>query len=157
LGRGGRGGRCGGAGGPDAGDVRFLALDCPCLAPRLDPLVVVVDGHGEDLLGPVLSDHVLVEHGLDLGGLGEAADLLTLLLLPLLRDDVVAELDALVADVHGGARHELADVVLGLAAERALQRPSARARSGRHAPSPNARPPPPRWLRPPTVWWAWKR
>src|SRR5262249_23465154 len=44
-----------------------------------------------------------------------------LLLLPLLRDDVVAELDALVTDVDGGSRDQLANVVLALAAERALQ------------------------------------
>ena len=77
--------------------------------------------HGEDLLGPVLPDHVLVEHGLDLGRLGEAADLLTLLLLPLLRDDVVAQLDALVADVDGGAGDQLAHLPLRLPAERARE------------------------------------
>src|SRR4029453_14102154 len=126
-----------GPGRTDEKDIGLLELDVARFATRLDALVVVVDGHGEDLLGPVLPDHVLVEHGLDLGGLGEAANLLTLLLLPLLRDDVVAELDAFVADVHGGARDELADVVLALAAERALQRPSALARPGRHRPAPS--------------------
>src|SRR5207237_4111186 len=69
---------------------------------------------------------------LDLGRLGQRADLARLLLFPLLGDDVVAELDALIADVHGGARDQLAHVVLALAAERALQGAVAFARSTRH-------------------------
>src|SRR5207302_8732708 len=119
-----------GAGGPDEEDVRLLQLDVPGVRPRLDPLVVVVDGHGQDLLGPLLADHVLVERGLDLGRLGEAADLPRLLLFPLLGDDVIAELDALVADVDGGTGDELADVVLALAAERALERAVPLSRPG---------------------------
>ena len=47
---------------------------------------------------------------LQLGGLGE-----------LLLDDLVAEVDALVADVHAGAGDELLDLLLALPAERALQ------------------------------------
>jgi hypothetical protein len=42
-------------------------------------------------------------------------------LLHLLADDVVAELDALVADEHGRARDQLAHLVLALAAEGAVQ------------------------------------
>src|SRR5262245_532256 len=87
-----------------------------------------MNGDREDLLGPLLPDDILVERGLDLGGLGQAADLPRLLLFPLLGDDVVAELDALVADVDGGTGDQLADVVLALAAERALQRAVALAR-----------------------------
>src|SRR5262249_36108279 len=41
--------------------------------------------------------------------------------LHLLADDVVAELDALVAHIDGGAGDELADLMLALAAERAIQ------------------------------------
>src|SRR4030095_2249820 len=119
-----------GAGGADQEDVGLLQLDVTALRAGLDALVVVVHGHGEDLLRAILPDHILVEHGLDLRGLGEGADLPALLLLPLLRDDVVAELDALVADVDGGAGDELADVVLALAAERALQRSAALALAG---------------------------
>jgi len=84
----------------------------------------------EDLLGALLADDVLIEDGLDLGGLGEAAQLARLLLFPLLRDDVVAELDALVADVDGGAGDQLTDVVLALATERAPQGSGAFARPG---------------------------
>ena len=68
--------RLAGAGGPDEQDVATSAARRRRLSlPRLDPLVVVVDGHREDLLGPLLADHVLVEDGLDLGRLGEAPDL----------------------------------------------------------------------------------
>src|SRR5262249_56492639 len=85
---------------------------------------------GWDMRGRLLAHSVLVPHLLDLGGLGEATDLPTLFFFPLLRDDVVAELDALVADVDGGPGDELADVVLALAAERALQRSAALALTG---------------------------
>jgi hypothetical protein len=120
---------------PDQEDIGLLQLDVARLAARLDPLVVVVHGHGQDLLGAVLADHVLVEDVLDLRGLGQAPQLPALLLLPLLRDDVVAQLDALVADVHRGSGDELADVVLALAAERALE--GAAAFPGpRHGPGP---------------------
>src|SRR2546426_6174465 len=111
-----------GTGRTDQENIGLLQLDVAIIIARLDALVVVVDSDGEDLLGALLTDHVLVEDVLDLGGLGERADLPRLLLFPLLGDDVVAELDALVADVDGRARDELADVVLALAAEGALQR-----------------------------------
>src|SRR5256885_1096397 len=70
---------------PDEEDVRLLQLDLARLAARLDPLVVVVDGDRQDLLGPLLADHVLVEDVLDLGGLWGGEGFGGLLLLPLLR------------------------------------------------------------------------
>src|SRR6267142_662059 len=124
--------RLAGAGRADEEDVGLLQLDVAVVVARLDALVVVVNGDGEHLLGALLADDVLVENVLDLGGLGEGADLPRLLLFPLLGDDVVAELDALVADVDGGARDVLAHVVLALAAERALEGTVAFARSTRH-------------------------
>ena len=71
----------------------------------------------------VLADHVLVEDGADLVrhrqiGLGALGAVLAL---GLLADDVVAELDALVADEHRRAGDQLAHFVLALAAERAVQ------------------------------------
>src|SRR5438093_608974 len=123
-----------------------LLHDLARLAARLDPLVVVVDRDGEDFLRPLLADHVLVEDILDLRGLGKRAELAALLLFPLLGDDVVAELDALVADVDRRARDQFADVVLALPAEGALQRSVAFARSGHRLPtsSPASPAPPPR-------------
>jgi hypothetical protein len=110
------------AGGPQQEDVRLLQLDA--VGPlRLDPLVMVVDGDGEDLLGPLLADHVFVESLLDFRGLGEAATLFleTAVDLVLFGDDVVAQLDALVADVDRGPGDELAHLVLRLPAEGADQ------------------------------------
>ncbi len=92
-----------------------------------DALVVVVDGDREGLLGGLLPDDVLLEEGEDLfrlrqvelarglfAGLGEA-----------LFDDLVAELDALVADVDAGTGDQLLDLLLALAAERALEQVGA--------------------------------
>src|SRR5438552_12154099 len=145
-----------GARGADQEDVRFLQLDLARLAARLDPLVVVVDRDGEDFLRPLLADHVLVEDILDLRGLGKRAELAALLLFPLLGDDVVAELDALVADVDRRARDQLADVVLALPAEGALQRSVAFARSGHRLPTSSPASPAPA-PRPPPASSAWTR
>jgi hypothetical protein len=82
---------------------------------------VVVDGDGEDLLALLLPDHVVVEELVDLAGLGELLQLQLGGLGELLLDDLVAEVDALVADVHAGAGDELLDLFLALSAERALE------------------------------------
>src|SRR3989442_15681537 len=111
---------------------------------------------GQDLLRPLLADHVLVEDVLDLGGFGERADLAALLFFPLLGDDVVAELDALVADVHRRAGDQFTDVILALPAERALQGSVAFARSS-HRPSTSAPAPPMPRPRPPPGSSAWTR
>src|SRR5207247_7984960 len=73
------------------------------------------------LLGLVLADHVLVQELLDLVGGGEAGLVGASLHPAVVRDDVVADVDALVADEDGGARDQLADVVLVLVAERATE------------------------------------
>src|SRR5438067_221642 len=86
----------------------------------LDPLVVVVDGDGKDLLGVVLADHVVVQEVEDLPGLGQLVEAHLGGLRQLLLDDVVAQVDALVADVHAGAGDELLHLLLRLAAEAAL-------------------------------------
>ena len=118
-----------GAGRPDEEDVRLLELDVlgagarlpgplrPRGLPRVDALVVVVDGDREDLLRLVLPDHVVVEEALDLGRGRQRHRRAALVALGLLRDDVVAEPDALVADVDRRPRDELADLALPLPAE----------------------------------------
>jgi hypothetical protein len=64
-----------------------------------------------------LPDHVLVEELLDLLGRGKSR-LVALALHPaVVVDDVVADVDALVSDEDGGAREQLANVVLVLVEE----------------------------------------
>ena len=82
---------------------------------------MVVDGDRERLLGDVLTDDVLVEELVDLAGLGEFAKAGFRGLAELLLDDLVAEVDALVADVDAGTRDELLDLLLALATEGALE------------------------------------
>ena len=101
--------------------VGLLELDFVDLVAGVDPLVVVVDGDRQDLLGAFLADHVLVERVLDLARVGELGRvrLGARRLEHLLFDDLLAEVDALVADVDALARDELADLLLALAAEAA--------------------------------------
>src|SRR5690606_32504483 len=91
----------------------------------LDALVVVVDRYRQGLHGPVLADHVLVEEGADLLGLGQLLPPQVGRLGQLLLDDLVAQLDALVADVDARTRDELLDLLLRLAAEGTLQQVAA--------------------------------
>ena len=116
--------RLAGAGRPDEQDVRLLELDLVDRVAGVDPLVVVVDGDREDLLGPLLADDVLVERELDLARVRELGGrrLRSSALEHLLFDDLLAEVDALVADVDALARDELADLLLALAAEGAAIR-----------------------------------
>jgi hypothetical protein len=116
--------RLAGAGGADEQDVRLGELDIVLLAAGLQALVVVVDRDREDLLGLDLADHVLVE---DLADLVRAGKVALLRLLPgvgarLFTDDVVAEVDALVADEYRRTGDELADFMLALAAEGAVKK-----------------------------------
>ena len=114
-----------GAGRPDQQDVRLGQLDVVAAARLLldlDALVVVVDRDGELLLGLFLADDVFVEELLDfLGDRQRRAGSAPGLEAVVVGDDVVADLDALIADEHGRARNQLADVVLVLVAERTAQ------------------------------------
>src|SRR3712207_2023323 len=80
---------------------------------------------GEGALGLVLADDVLLEEVVDLLGLGQLVELQVRRLRELLLDDLVAEVDALVADVDPGASDELLDLLLALPAERALEQVTA--------------------------------
>ena len=90
-----------------------------------DPLVMVVDGHGQVPLGGVLPDHVLVEERMDLRRLGQLLERRSLGLVHLGLDDLVTQLDALVADVDPGTGDQLLDLLLALPTEGALQQVAA--------------------------------
>jgi hypothetical protein len=64
---------------------------------------VVVHAHRQDLLGLVLADDVVVEERADLARRGQLLEVQLSGLGELLLDDLVAQVDAFVADVHAGA------------------------------------------------------
>ena len=110
------------AGGADQQDVGLGQLDVVVVrGAELHPLVVVVDGDREDLLRVVLTDDVVVQELEDLTRLGQLVEAQLGGLGELLLDDLVAEVDALVADVDPGTGDQLLDLLLRLAAEGALQ------------------------------------
>jgi hypothetical protein len=78
---------------------------------------VVVDGHRERALRVLLPDDVLVQDLVDLDRLRQALELEGRRRGELLIDDLVAEVDALVADVDAGPGDQLLDLALRLAAE----------------------------------------
>jgi len=122
------------AGGAEQQDVALRDLDLvgPLLggldrAVRADALVVVVDGDGQGPLRVVLPDDVLLEEGVDLARLGqvEVGHDAGAGLGHALFDDLVAQLDAFVADVDPGAGDQLLHLLLTLAAEGALEQVGA--------------------------------
>jgi hypothetical protein len=80
---------------------------------------VVVDGDREGPLGSLLADDVLVQDLVDLDRLREVLELEGGRGGELLIDDLVAEVDALVADVDAGTGDQLLDLSLRLPAEAA--------------------------------------
>ena len=110
------------AGRTDQQDVRLREFDVVVLGLVIEPLVVIVDGDREHLLGVALADHVIVEDLADfLRGRNAVARLHQrgFVFLP---DDVHAQFNAFVADEYGGTRDQFADFMLALATERAIQR-----------------------------------
>ena len=107
------------AGGAEQEDVGLLQLDLVVGGRHLHALVVVVDRHREGALGLFLPDDVVGEDRVDLLGLGQVLEIESRRRRELLVDDLVAEIDALVADVDARAGYELLDLALALAAEAA--------------------------------------
>jgi hypothetical protein len=89
---------------------------------------VVVHSNRQGTFGARLPDHVLVQRIHDLARLGQVAARGRALFLQLLTDDVVAQLDAFIADEHAGPGDQLAHLVLALSAERAVKDLAAFAR-----------------------------
>ncbi|CBE69230.1 protein of unknown function [Candidatus Methylomirabilis oxygeniifera] len=98
--------------------------------PCIDALIVVVNGNRKALFGPVLTDDILVQDRFNLGRFGEFAQTLPFFFLPFLRDDVVAQLDTLIADVDRGTGDQLPDVILTFSAKGASEFPPAFYRFG---------------------------
>ena len=82
---------------------------------------MIVNGDGQRLLRLLLTDHVLVEDILDLLRRGDLGYRLSYLALLILRQNLVAESDAFVADVNGRSGNELPDGILRFAAEGATE------------------------------------
>jgi hypothetical protein len=82
---------------------------------------VVVDRNGELLLRQLLADHVLVEELLDFGWRRQRRAGAAAVKAVVVRDDVVADFDTLIADEDSWTRDQFADVVLIFIAERAAK------------------------------------
>ncbi len=113
-------------GGAEQQDVALRQLDvvAPTNASRLlmlDAPVVVVDGDREDLLGVNLADDVLVEKRTDLAWRWQLVEVQLTGFGELFFDDLVAQVDALVADVDTWTSDELLYLLLRFAAEGAFQ------------------------------------
>ncbi len=87
----------------------------------LHPLVVVVHRHAENTLGRLLTDDVIVEKRRDLLRLRQMLQREVGTLGEFLLDDLVAQLNALIADVHAGTGDQLLHLLLRLSTERALE------------------------------------
>ena len=98
-------------------------FDFVFLAQVLEALVVVVHRHRQDALGRLLTDHILVEQFGDFKGRRQvglgARDRFDVR--SFIADDVVAQVDAFIADEHGRSCDQLFDFVLALSTERAVQ------------------------------------
>ena len=108
---------------PDQQDVRLRQLDLVVLGQVLEPFVMIIHRHRQDSLRHLLADHVFIENVADLlrrgqVGLGGLAPLVGA---GFLADDVVAQLDAFVADEHRGPGDKLPHLMLALAAEGTIQ------------------------------------
>ena len=118
------------AGGPEHQDIGFgqlnrLGAGIARFLAGLNALVVVVHRDRQCALGGVLTDDVILQELADLGGLGQLIEFHLVAVGELLFDDLVAQVDALVADVDAGARDELLNLLLALPTERAFQQVTA--------------------------------
>src|SRR5579875_262404 len=129
--------------GPEQQDVRLRQLDVIIVARGLNSLVVVVNGYRENLLGMFLTNDVVIEEIEDLSRLGELVKAELSGIGELLGDDVVAQIDAFIADVDTRTCDELLYLLLRLSAEAALAEvtPCTQRRYGARLPSGSSRAP----------------
>ena len=102
-------------------DVRFCKLDIAGFGGMIESLVVIVHGHRQHALRPLLSDHIIVQHIADFLRRRHLAVLAAgCRALGFLANDVVAQFHAFIADEHRGSCDQLADFMLGFSAEGAI-------------------------------------
>ena len=104
---------------PEEEDVRLLELDLGLLESHPHALVVVVDRDRERALRLLLRDDVVVQDGVDVERLRKVVEVELRRSGELLVDDLVTEIDALVADVDAGTSDQLLHLALTFAAEAA--------------------------------------
>ncbi len=106
-------------------NIAFAQLDVIAdLAPaHIEPFVVIVNRYRKDFLCARLPDHILVEYVLDRAGSWQSIDRTAgRVILNLFGNDVIAQVDALVANEHRRAGNQFAYIMLALAAKRAIKR-----------------------------------
>ena len=106
--------RLAGAGGSDQQNVGLGEFDVARLLVQEDAFVVVVDRYGKFLLGFVLTDDVAVEKRLDLGRTGKPAIGRAGLFALLVFENLLANADALIANVRARIFRGRADQLLHL-------------------------------------------
>jgi hypothetical protein len=82
---------------------------------------MVVNGYGEDLLGPILADDILIQIFADFLGLGKVGTNGGYLYLQFFTYDVIAKIDAFIADEYGRTGYQLAYLMLTFASKRAIE------------------------------------
>ncbi len=101
----------------------FCNSTSSAVPPDVNPLVVIVDRHGERFFGPLLPDHVLIEDVIDLFGFGNIAQPQSLVdvFVELFFDDLVTELDTFIANVHARPGDEFTHLLLRFSAKAAFE------------------------------------
>jgi hypothetical protein len=89
--------------------------------PGLDAFVVVVDSHSQRSLGWLLADDIFLQEVEDLAGLRKLEAAKISYFRKFFLNDLVAKLNAFIADIDTGPGNELAHLLLALSAERTLQ------------------------------------
>ena len=110
-----------GARGAHQQNIALREFDFVIAVTRLDTLVVVVNGHCKSALGARLTDDVLIQRIKNLAWLRQMTTCRRTLLFQLFADDVIAELNALIANEHTRASDQFANLVLALSAKRTVE------------------------------------
>ena len=109
--------RFAGAGRPDKQDIRFLKLDVGASFGKLEAFVMLINRDRKAFLRLVLPDHIFIQKTLDLLRLRQRGPRRDRRRLLVIIDDLVADVDALIANINARAGDQLSDVVLRFAAK----------------------------------------